>query len=113
MLELAYQNLAIHHGFAEVGADHFAIPSDAAEFEQDIDVEPAHARLSAAGGLGANAHQLKLRGRRKNFLHDVIAHWLSRVEQFAAQICLWAPAESHIGVSARGQKRLKLLKCIG
>lgn len=76
------QNLAIHLGFVEVGADHVTILSDAAELEQDIDVaraqeakaraeeqlrsehsaeveadlRRAHARLSAAGGLGANAH---------------------------------------------------------
>ena len=74
------KNLAVHLGFVEVGADHVTILSDAAELEEDIDVararaakeraeEPlrkehsaevesdlrrAHARLSAAGGLGTS-----------------------------------------------------------
>ncbi len=73
------QNLAVHLGFVEVGADHVTILSDAAELEEDIDVvraraakdraeeqlrkehstevesdlRRAHARLSATGGLGA------------------------------------------------------------
>jgi F-type H+-transporting ATPase subunit epsilon len=73
------QNLAVHLGFVEVGADHVTILSDSAELEQDIDVaraktakeraetqmrtensaeveadlRRAHARLSAAGGLGS------------------------------------------------------------
>jgi len=73
------KNLAVHLGFVEVGADHVTILSDAAELEEDIDVvraraakeraeeqlrkehtaevesdlRRAHARLSAAGGLGA------------------------------------------------------------
>jgi F-type H+-transporting ATPase subunit epsilon len=73
------RNLAVHLGFVEVGADHVTILSDAAELEEDIDVvraraakeraeeqlrkehtaevesdlRRAHARLSAAGGLGA------------------------------------------------------------
>ena len=72
------QNLAVHLGFVEVGADHVTILSDAAELEEDIDVararaakdraeeqlrkehstevesdlRRAHARLSASGGLG-------------------------------------------------------------
>ncbi len=72
------KNLAVHLGFVEVGADHVTILSDAAELEEDIDVararaakeraeeqlrkehtaevesdlRRAHARLSAAGGLG-------------------------------------------------------------
>lgn len=76
------QNLAVHLGFVEVGADHVTILSDSAELEEDIDVERAraakaraeeqlrsehsaeveadlrraHARLSAAGGLGAASH---------------------------------------------------------
>ena len=71
------QNLAVHLGFVEVGADHVTILSDAAELEQDIDVaraqaakaraeeqlrtehtaeveadlRRAHARLAAAGGI--------------------------------------------------------------
>jgi F-type H+-transporting ATPase subunit epsilon len=75
------QNLAVHLGFVEVGADHVTILSDAAELEQDIDVvraraakdraeeqlrkehsaevesdlRRAHARLSATGGL-SSAH---------------------------------------------------------
>ncbi|NBR67201.1 MAG: ATP synthase F1 subunit epsilon [Actinobacteria bacterium] len=74
------KNLAVHLGFVEVGADHVTILSDAAELEEDIDVararaakeraeeqlrkehtaevesdlRRAHARLSAAGGLGAS-----------------------------------------------------------
>jgi F-type H+-transporting ATPase subunit epsilon len=73
------QNLAVHLGFVEVGADHVTILSDSAELEQDIDVKRAqaakdraetqmrtehsaeveadlrraHARLSAAGGIGS------------------------------------------------------------
>lgn len=76
------QNVAVHLGFVEVGGDHVTILSDAAELEEDIDVararaamtraeeqlrkehtseveadlRRAHARLSAAGGLGATAH---------------------------------------------------------
>lgn len=76
------QNVAVHLGFVEVGADHVTILSDAAELEEDIDVararaakdraeeqlrkehtseveadlRRAHARLSATGGLGTNAH---------------------------------------------------------
>jgi F-type H+-transporting ATPase subunit epsilon len=72
------QNLAVHLGFVEVGADHVTILSDSAELEEDIDVvrarsakeraeeqlrkehsseveadlRRAHARLSAKGGLG-------------------------------------------------------------
>lgn len=71
------QNLAVHLGFVEVGADHVTILSDAAELEQDInvaraqaakaraeeqlrtehtaeveaDLRRAHARIAAAGGL--------------------------------------------------------------
>ena len=74
------QDIAVHLGFVEVGADHVTILSDAAELEEDIDVararaakeraeeqlrkehtaevesdlRRAHARLSAAGGLGAS-----------------------------------------------------------
>jgi len=74
------QNLAVHLGFVEVGADHVTILSDSAELEEDIDVtrarsakeraeeqlrkehsseveadlRRAHARLSAAGGLGSS-----------------------------------------------------------
>jgi F-type H+-transporting ATPase subunit epsilon len=74
------QNLAVHLGFVEVGADHVTILSDSAELEQDIDVarakaakeraetqlrtehsteveadlRRAHARLSASGGLGSS-----------------------------------------------------------
>ena len=74
------QNLAIHLGFVEVGADHVTILSDSAELEEDIDVarakaakeraetqlrtehsteveadlRRAHARLSASGGLGSS-----------------------------------------------------------
>jgi F-type H+-transporting ATPase subunit epsilon len=74
------QNLAVHLGFVEVGADHVTILSDSAELEQDIDVtraqaakaraeelmrnehtaeveadlRRAHARLAAAGGLNAS-----------------------------------------------------------
>lgn len=76
------KNLAVHLGFVEVGTDHVTILSDAAELEEDIDVararaakeraeeqlrkehtaevesdlRRAHARLSAAGGLGASGH---------------------------------------------------------
>ncbi|MFN5651945.1 MAG: ATP synthase F1 subunit epsilon [Actinomycetes bacterium] len=76
------KNLAVHLGFVEVGTDHVTILSDAAELEEDIDVararaakeraeeqlrkehtaevesdlRRAHARLSAAGGLGAAGH---------------------------------------------------------
>ena len=71
------QNLAVHLGFVEVGADHVTILSDAAELEQDIDIaraqaakaraeeqlrtehtaeveadlRRAHARIAAAGGI--------------------------------------------------------------
>lgn len=74
------QNLAVHLGFVEVGADHVTILSDSAELEEDIDVararaakdraeaqlrtehsteveadlRRAHARLSATGGLNAS-----------------------------------------------------------
>lgn len=74
------QNLAVHLGFVEVGADHVTILSDSAELEEDIDVararaakqraeeqmrtehsaeveadlRRAHARLSATGGLTAS-----------------------------------------------------------
>ncbi|MEY3806141.1 MAG: putative synthase subunit epsilon [Actinomycetota bacterium] len=74
------QNLAVHLGFVEVGADHVTILSDAAELEEDIDVararaakqraeeqmrtehsteveadlRRAHARLSATGGLNTS-----------------------------------------------------------
>jgi len=74
------QNLAVHLGFVEVGADHVTILSDSAELEQDIDVaraqaakaraeeqmrneltaeveadlRRAHARLAAAGGLNTS-----------------------------------------------------------
>jgi F-type H+-transporting ATPase subunit epsilon len=73
------QNLAVHLGFVEVGAEHVTILSDSAELEEDIDVararaakeraetqmrtensaeveadlRRAHARLSAAGGIGS------------------------------------------------------------
>ena len=73
------QNLAVHLGFVEVGADHVTILSDAAELEEDIDVvraraakqraeeqmrgehtaeveadlRRAHARLAATGGIEA------------------------------------------------------------
>ena len=73
------QNLAVHLGFVEVGADHVTILSDAAELEEDIDVararaakqraeeqmrgehtaeveadlRRAHARLAATGGIDA------------------------------------------------------------
>ena len=76
------KNLAVHLGFVEVGTVHVTILSDAAELEEDIDVararaakeraeeqlrkehtaevesdlRRAHARLSAAGGLGAAGH---------------------------------------------------------
>ena len=76
------KNLAVHLGFVEVGTDHVTILSDAAELEEDIDIararaakeraeeqlrkehtaevesdlRRAHARLSAAGGLGAAGH---------------------------------------------------------
>jgi F-type H+-transporting ATPase subunit epsilon len=74
------QNLAVHLGFVEVGAEHVTILSDSAELEEDIDVarakaakeraetqlrtehsteveadlRRAHARLSASGGLGSS-----------------------------------------------------------
>jgi F-type H+-transporting ATPase subunit epsilon len=74
------QNVAVHLGFVEVGAEHVTILSDSAELEEDIDVarakaakeraetqlrtehsaeveadlRRAHARLSAAGGLGTS-----------------------------------------------------------
>jgi F-type H+-transporting ATPase subunit epsilon len=73
------QNLAVHLGFVEVGAEHVTILSDSAELEEDIDVarakaakeraetqlrtehsteveadlRRAHARLSASGGLSS------------------------------------------------------------
>lgn len=73
------QNVAVHLGFVEVGADHVTILSDAAELEEDIDVararaakeraeqqmrdgnsaeveadlRRAHARIAATGGLPA------------------------------------------------------------
>ena len=73
------QNLAVHLGFVEVGAEHVTILSDSAELEEDIDVarakaakeraetqmrvesnaeveadlRRAHSRLSAAGGLNS------------------------------------------------------------
>jgi F-type H+-transporting ATPase subunit epsilon len=37
------QNLAVHLGFVEVGADHVTILSDAAELEEDIDVAAVRA----------------------------------------------------------------------
>lgn len=75
------QNVAVHLGFVEVGADHVTILSDAAELEEDIDVararaakeraeqqmregnsaeveadlRRAHARIAATGGL-PNGH---------------------------------------------------------
>ena len=78
--EGSIQNLAVHLGFVEVGADHVTILSDSAELEEDIDVarakaakeraetqvrtehsteveadlRRAHARLSASGGLGSS-----------------------------------------------------------
>ncbi len=71
------QNVAVHLGFVEVGADHVTILSDAAELEEDIDVAAVraakvrleeqlrnehsaeveaelrrtHARIAATGGL--------------------------------------------------------------
>jgi len=71
------QNVAVHLGFVEVGADHVTILSDAAELEEDIDVvavraakvrleeqlrnehsaeveaelRRTHARIAATGGL--------------------------------------------------------------
>ena len=42
------QNLAVHLGFVEVGADHVTILSDAAELEQDIDVARAQAAKARA-----------------------------------------------------------------
>lgn len=79
LVDGSIQNLAVHLGFVEVGADHVTILSDSAELEQDIDVarakaakeraetqmrtehsaeveadlRRAHARLSAAGGLNS------------------------------------------------------------
>lgn len=76
------QNLAVHLGFVEVGADHVTILSDAAELEQDInlaraqaardraeeqlrkehtaeveaDLRRAHARIAAAGGINSASH---------------------------------------------------------
>jgi F-type H+-transporting ATPase subunit epsilon len=73
------QDLAVHLGFVEVGADHVTILSDAAELAEDIDVararlakeraeeqmrsehsaeveadlRRAHARLAATGGIDA------------------------------------------------------------
>ncbi|CAB4558307.1 unannotated protein [freshwater metagenome] len=80
LVDGSIQNLAVHLGFVEVGADHVTILSDSAELEQDIDVarakaakeraetqmrtehsteveadlRRAHARLSAAGGLNSS-----------------------------------------------------------
>ena len=42
------QNLAVHLGFVEVGADHVTILSDSAELEQDIDVARAQAARARA-----------------------------------------------------------------
>ncbi len=76
------QDLAVHLGFVEVGAEHVSILSDTAELAEDIDVvrarsakeraedamrtgssasveadlRRAHARLSAIGGLPGAAH---------------------------------------------------------
>lgn len=76
------QNLAVHLGFVEVGADHVTILSDAAELEQDIDLtraqaakaraeeqlrkehsteveadlRRAHARIAASGGITNPGH---------------------------------------------------------
>lgn len=76
LVDGSIQNLAVHLGFVEVGAEHVTILSDSAELEQDIDVarakaardraetqmrtensteveadlRRAHARLSATGG---------------------------------------------------------------
>jgi len=76
------QNVAVHLGFVEVGADHVTILSDAAELEEDIDLaraqaartraeeqlrkehsteveadlRRAHARIAAAGGLPGSGH---------------------------------------------------------
>jgi F-type H+-transporting ATPase subunit epsilon len=76
------QNIAVHLGFVEVGADHVSILSDSAELAEDIDVvraraakeraeeqmrtgtsasveadlRRAHARLSAIGGLPGAGH---------------------------------------------------------
>lgn len=80
LVDGSIQNLAVHLGFVEVGAEHVTILSDSAELEQDIDVarakaakdraetqmrtensteveadlRRAHARLSAAGGTGSS-----------------------------------------------------------
>jgi F-type H+-transporting ATPase subunit epsilon len=80
LVDGSIQNLAVHLGFVEVGADHVTILSDSAELEQDIDVaraqaakaraeeqmrneltaeveadlRRAHARLAATGGLNAS-----------------------------------------------------------
>ena len=76
------QDIAVHLGFVEVGADHVAILSDAAELAEDIDVararaakeraeeqmrtentaeveadlRRAHARIAATGGLPGVGH---------------------------------------------------------
>jgi F-type H+-transporting ATPase subunit epsilon len=76
------QNIAVHLGFVEVGADHVSILSDSAELAEDIDVvraraakeraeeqmrvgsstsveadlRRAHARLAATGGLPGVGH---------------------------------------------------------
>ena len=42
------QNVAVHLGFVEVGADHVTILSDAAELEEDIDVARAQAARARA-----------------------------------------------------------------
>jgi F-type H+-transporting ATPase subunit epsilon len=50
------QNLAVHLGFVEVGADHVTILSDSAELEQDIDVTRAQAAKARAEEQMRNEH---------------------------------------------------------
>ena len=56
------QNLAVHLGFVEVGADHITILSDAAELEQDIDVARARAAKARAEEQMRTEHSAEVEG---------------------------------------------------
>ena len=56
------QNLAVHLGFVEVGADHVTILSDAAELEEDIDVARARAAKARAEEQMRTEHSAEVEG---------------------------------------------------
>ena len=56
------QNLAVHHGFVEVGPDHVTILSDAAELEEDIDVARARAAKARAEEQMRTEHSAEVEG---------------------------------------------------